>query len=115
MGQVILKRPVLCWIRTKVPVARVVGRAVAERTGIDYGYARKTTASRLADSQRHRAARSPGKSPPPPEVRDGAEDGVERGVQMFAEVFGEEAQDEAAVFLEQGVLAAVAAVGRGIG
>ena len=37
-------------------------------------------------------------------MRDGAEDGVERGVQVFAKVFGEEAEHEAAVFLERGVL-----------
>ena len=48
-------------------------------------------------------------------MRDGAEDGVERGIQMFPEIFGEEAKDMAAVLLEQRVLAAVAAIGCGIG
>ena len=55
------------------------------------------------------------KSTLPPKVGDGAEDGVERGVEVFPEVFGEETQDMAAVFLEQCVLAPVAAVGGGIG
>ena len=42
---------------------------------------------------------------------EGAEYGVERAIQMFTEILGEETQDMDAVFLEQGVLAAVAAVG----
>ena len=46
---------------------------------------------------------------------DGAEDGIECDVQMLAEVLGKEAQDKAAVLLEQRILATVAAVGGGIG
>ena len=46
---------------------------------------------------------------------DGADDGVERGVEVFAEILGEEAKHEAAVLLEQGVLAPVAAIGGRIG
>lgn len=50
----------------------------------------------------------------PSKVRNSPEDAIERGVQIFSEVFGEETQDVAAVFLKQGVLAAVAAIGGGI-
>lgn len=39
------------------------------------------------------------------------EDAIEGGVQMFAEIFGEEAENVTAIFLKQGILAAVAAVG----
>lgn len=53
--------------------------------------------------------------PFPPKVRDGAEDGIERGVQMFAEILGKETKNVAAIFLEERVLAAVAAVAGRIG
>ncbi len=51
----------------------------------------------------------------PLSVGDAAEDGVEGGVEILSEIFGEEAEDEAAVLLEQHVFAAVAAVGFRVG
>ena len=54
-------------------------------------------------------------SAPVPEMREGAVNGVERGIEAFRQIFGEETQDVAAVFLEQSVLATVAAIGGGVG
>jgi len=43
---------------------------------------------------------------------DGAGDGVERDIEVLGEILRQKAQHQAAVFLEQGVLAPVAAIGR---
>lgn len=51
----------------------------------------------------------------PSKVCDRPEDGIKRGVQMFSEVFGEETEDMAAVFLKQGILPPVTAIGGGLG
>ena len=48
-------------------------------------------------------------------MRQSSQDGVEHRVEMLAHVFGQEPQDEVAVLLQQAVLAAIAAVGLGIG
>ena len=47
-------------------------------------------------------------------VRQRAKDGVQGGVEALADIGAEEAEDVIAVFLQQGVLAAVAAVRSGV-